>query len=60
MGKENLEKNYIAPIIVGILLLSVSAFGINWFLDHQETKREISYRSCPVTFRSKFDLNLLT
>jgi len=45
MGKEDLEKNYIAPIIVGILLLLVSGVGINSFLDHQETKTEISYHS---------------
>jgi tetratricopeptide (TPR) repeat protein len=41
MWKEDLKKNYIAPIIVGILLLLVSVFGINSFLDCQET--EIDY-----------------
>ena len=39
------NSSVIAPIIVGILLLLVSGFGINSFLDHQETKTEISYHS---------------
>jgi len=42
MWKKGLKKNYIAPIIVGILLFLVSVIGIN-YLDHQETKTEISY-----------------
>jgi tetratricopeptide (TPR) repeat protein len=43
MWKEDLKKYYIAPFIVGIFLISVSGFGINSFLDHQETKTEINY-----------------
>jgi hypothetical protein len=41
--KEAFEQNYVAPLIVGVLILTLSLV-INPYFSNQEIKKEIDYR----------------